>query len=136
MNLHVPWSAGSQQEASWNTPSTSYNTTKELGGGGSEGAAPVAEKDADGFVSLAVAAGVRASILPPKQVSASAAWAVRTERVLAASNSRSGGSVSRHIESRPQSSSTIGSWSVCRVGRAHPLAACGVCCSPGREGQA
>lgn len=70
VNLHVPWSAGTQEEASWSTPSTSYNTTRELQGSSDHnchGDEP-APAGTDGFMSLAAAAGVRSSILPPKQV--------------------------------------------------------------------
>ena len=65
---------GTQEEASWNTPSTSYNTTKELQGSSDHSRHAAGEPaaadhaGADGFMSLAAAAGVRSSILPPKQV--------------------------------------------------------------------
>ena len=36
INLNVPWSAGTQYDPSWETPSTSYTTTKELQGATSQ----------------------------------------------------------------------------------------------------
>jgi len=85
INLNVPWSAGTQYDPSWDTPSTSYTTTKEIAGsssvsashsepGGqalvpsgmhtkpSRSAPPSFSPDDKGFVSMA--AGVTPSILP------------------------------------------------------------------------
>mmetsp|Transcript_9162 Transcript_9162/g.15727 ORF Transcript_9162/g.15727 Transcript_9162/m.15727 type:complete len:353 (-) Transcript_9162:58-1116(-) len=76
INLHVPWTAGSKSSPSWDTPTTSYTNTKEIGPGtrgvGQDALVAVtpssrqtSRPDKDGFVSMA--AGRAGSILPPKR---------------------------------------------------------------------
>ncbi|KAK3265053.1 hypothetical protein CYMTET_26236, partial [Cymbomonas tetramitiformis] len=83
INLSIPWSAGEQCTPSWETPSTSYTTTREITGGSEwkeEGSSdralafapkqklanPTYKADADGFTSMA--AGVTSSLLSPDLV--------------------------------------------------------------------
>eukprot|EP00959_Pyramimonas_sp_CCMP1952_P368273 7714369-Pyramimonas_sp.AAC.3 len=65
INLHIPWTAGTQSAPSWNTPGTQYTNTKEIEAGGATGPSSSERPDKDGFVS--VAAGCSGSILPARR---------------------------------------------------------------------